>query len=257
MRLIFPVVVVSLTAHLSPAEVFRLAHRPSAHLRRQADRRPPGHRRVRRHLPADDLPGLHARHREGRSTGSPRSRSSSARSVGWMSCPRSSPWSRCWLSLKPPPLPTRRSRCSPPESPVLRPISLCAASETSSKSRASARRTTRTRRSRRTPTTLSGKRLAVGRAAFFLFLYLELIDASFSFDGVVGAFAISQQIFVIAAGSRYRRQLHPVADRLPGPQGHAAGVHLPRTRRALGDRCAWRCCSPSASRSTCPRWSPG
>jgi hypothetical protein len=46
----------------------------------------------------------------------------------------------------------------------------------------------------------SGKRLAVGRAAFFLFLYLELIDASFSFDGVVGAFAISQQIFVIAAG---------------------------------------------------------
>ncbi len=46
----------------------------------------------------------------------------------------------------------------------------------------------------------SGKRLAVGRAAFFLFLYLELIDASFSFDGVIGAFAISQQIFVIAAG---------------------------------------------------------
>jgi hypothetical protein len=35
---------------------------------------------------------------------------------------------------------------------------------------------------------------------FFLFLYLEVLDASFSFDGVVGAFAISQQIFVIAAG---------------------------------------------------------
>jgi len=46
----------------------------------------------------------------------------------------------------------------------------------------------------------TGERLAVGRAAFFLFLYLELIDASFSFDGVVGAFAISQDIFVIAAG---------------------------------------------------------
>jgi len=46
----------------------------------------------------------------------------------------------------------------------------------------------------------AGGRLAVGRAAFFLFLYLELIDASFSFDGVVGAFAISQDIFVIAAG---------------------------------------------------------
>jgi uncharacterized protein len=46
----------------------------------------------------------------------------------------------------------------------------------------------------------SGRRFATGRGAFFLFLYLELIDASFSFDGVVGAFAISQQIFVIAAG---------------------------------------------------------
>jgi hypothetical protein len=41
---------------------------------------------------------------------------------------------------------------------------------------------------------------AVGKAAAFLFLYLELIDASFSFDGVVGAFAITQQIFVIATG---------------------------------------------------------
>lgn len=39
-----------------------------------------------------------------------------------------------------------------------------------------------------------------GKAAFFLFLYLELLDASFSFDGVIGAFAISNQIFVIAAG---------------------------------------------------------
>jgi hypothetical protein len=41
---------------------------------------------------------------------------------------------------------------------------------------------------------------ATGRAAFFLFLYLEVLDASFSFDGVVGAFAISQNIFIIAAG---------------------------------------------------------
>lgn len=39
-----------------------------------------------------------------------------------------------------------------------------------------------------------------GRAAFFLFLYLEVVDASFSFDGVIGAFAISQNIFIIAAG---------------------------------------------------------
>jgi uncharacterized protein len=42
--------------------------------------------------------------------------------------------------------------------------------------------------------------LAAGKAALFLFIYLEVIDASFSFDGVVGAFAISQNIFIIAAG---------------------------------------------------------
>ncbi|QLE71910.1 DUF475 domain-containing protein [Streptomyces rectiverticillatus] len=39
-----------------------------------------------------------------------------------------------------------------------------------------------------------------GKAAFFLFLYLEVIDASFSFDGVIGAFAITNDIFVMALG---------------------------------------------------------
>lgn len=42
--------------------------------------------------------------------------------------------------------------------------------------------------------------LKVGKAGFFSFLYLELLDASFSFDGVTGAFAISDQILIIAAG---------------------------------------------------------
>jgi len=41
---------------------------------------------------------------------------------------------------------------------------------------------------------------ASGKAGFFLFLYLEVLDASFSFDGVVGAFAITQDIFIIAIG---------------------------------------------------------
>jgi hypothetical protein len=40
----------------------------------------------------------------------------------------------------------------------------------------------------------------VGKAAASLFCYLEVLDASFSLDGVIGAFAISQNIFVIAAG---------------------------------------------------------
>jgi hypothetical protein len=41
---------------------------------------------------------------------------------------------------------------------------------------------------------------AVGKAAFFLFLYIEVLDASFSFDGVVGAFAVTSDPIVIAIG---------------------------------------------------------
>jgi hypothetical protein len=40
----------------------------------------------------------------------------------------------------------------------------------------------------------------VGKAAFFLFLYLEVLDASFSFDGVIGAFAITPDPIIIAIG---------------------------------------------------------
>ncbi|OIH93604.1 DUF475 domain-containing protein [Curtobacterium sp. MCBA15_001] len=47
-----------------------------------------------------------------------------------------------------------------------------------------------------------GKRVGqvAGRAAFLLFLYLEVIDASFSFDGVIGAFAITADPIIIALG---------------------------------------------------------
>lgn len=41
---------------------------------------------------------------------------------------------------------------------------------------------------------------AVGKAAFFLFLYLEVLDASFSFDGVIGAFAITADPILIFLG---------------------------------------------------------
>jgi hypothetical protein len=41
---------------------------------------------------------------------------------------------------------------------------------------------------------------AVGRAGFTLFLYLEVLDAAFSFDGVTGAFAITSDPIVIALG---------------------------------------------------------
>jgi len=38
------------------------------------------------------------------------------------------------------------------------------------------------------------------QGGFGAFLYLEVLDASFSFDGVIGAFALSQNLFVIAIG---------------------------------------------------------
>jgi len=41
---------------------------------------------------------------------------------------------------------------------------------------------------------------SLARMGLFTFLYLEVLDASFSFDGVVGAFAITDMIFVIALG---------------------------------------------------------
>ena len=41
---------------------------------------------------------------------------------------------------------------------------------------------------------------STGWAAFSLFMYLQVLDASFSFDGVIGAFAITDAVVLIAAG---------------------------------------------------------
>ncbi|WP_019877295.1 DUF475 domain-containing protein [Sporichthya polymorpha] len=46
----------------------------------------------------------------------------------------------------------------------------------------------------------SGTAKATGKAGFFLFLYVNVLDASFSFDGVLGAFAITQDPIIIALG---------------------------------------------------------
>ncbi len=40
----------------------------------------------------------------------------------------------------------------------------------------------------------------IGWAAFASFMYLEVLDASFSFDGVIGAFAITTSVLLIVAG---------------------------------------------------------
>jgi hypothetical protein len=53
----------------------------------------------------------------------------------------------------------------------------------------------------RTPAGANGQlALKVGKAAFVSFLYLEVLDASFSFDGVIGAFAITSDPIIIAIG---------------------------------------------------------
>ncbi len=48
----------------------------------------------------------------------------------------------------------------------------------------------------------NGKKVAqlTGWAAFTMFIYLEILDASFSFDGVLGAFAITNEVILIAVG---------------------------------------------------------
>lgn len=46
----------------------------------------------------------------------------------------------------------------------------------------------------------SSAKVLVGGAAFASFIYLDVLDASFSLDGVIGAFAITNDILLIMAG---------------------------------------------------------
>lgn len=46
----------------------------------------------------------------------------------------------------------------------------------------------------------TGQGIDLNRTSMSLFLYLEVLDASFSFDGVVGAFAITNNLFIIMIG---------------------------------------------------------
>ena len=57
-------------------------------------------------------------------------------------------------------------------------------------------------RNHKVPTATKTSKVAklTGMAALSTFLYLEFLDASFSFDGVIGAFAITSDVVLIAAG---------------------------------------------------------
>lgn len=46
----------------------------------------------------------------------------------------------------------------------------------------------------------AGQKTYTGWPAFLAFMYLQLLDASFSFDGVLGAFAITDKVLLIALG---------------------------------------------------------
>jgi hypothetical protein len=48
--------------------------------------------------------------------------------------------------------------------------------------------------------TPSGTKVYVGWSAFMAFIYLEILDAAFSFDSVLGAFAITDKVILIAVG---------------------------------------------------------
>lgn len=50
------------------------------------------------------------------------------------------------------------------------------------------------------PKSIRSKRRKTGLAAFSAFLYLQLLDASFSLDSVIGAFAITTTVLLIVAG---------------------------------------------------------
>ena len=47
---------------------------------------------------------------------------------------------------------------------------------------------------------LANVAVLTGKAAFSMFIFLEVLDASFSFDGVLGAFAVTSDPIIIAIG---------------------------------------------------------
>jgi uncharacterized protein len=50
------------------------------------------------------------------------------------------------------------------------------------------------------PEAASDSAQAAAKSGLAMFLYLQVLDSSFSFDGVIGAFAISNNMFIIALG---------------------------------------------------------
>ena len=95
MRLVFPVVIVAITAKLGPIEAVNLAINDKAQYEELVTERPPGHRGLRRDVPADDLPRLHLRGAR-LQVAVAGSRSPWPSSASSTRCRSSSRWSSCW-----------------------------------------------------------------------------------------------------------------------------------------------------------------
>ncbi len=97
-----------------------------------------------------------------------------------------------------------------------------------------------------------------GKAAFFMFLYLEVLDASFSFDGVIGAFAITNDIVLMALGlgigamyERHRQRTRP------GRRIRRAGAGPPGPRHRPRGRADARKARPADLGAAQPQRRPG
>ncbi len=79
-------------------------------------------------------------------------------------------------------------------------------------------------------------KIAGGYSGLAGFLYLNLLDASFSLDAVVGSFAISDDIVIIVAGADGGSDVRAVADALFRAQGNTGAICIFGTWRALCHR---------------------
>ena len=219
MRLVFPLLIVGITAgprpgRGDPAWRWRSGDPRGRHgsYGYAAQRGAPADRLLRRHVPADAVPRLdlrgaraHLAQLAGAAAGPGRqarpavgrrraaSRSSLAaeiarRGPGHRSC---SPASSAWSPTSPS---TGWARCSSPPASTTR----TSTADERRRTRPDPRRRRPDRARRRSGGPSAAK--ATGKAGFFLFLYLEVLDASFSFDGVIGAFAITSDPIIIALG---------------------------------------------------------
>ena len=201
MRLVFPLLIVGITAKLSPVEAVRLA----------LEKGDPDTKGTYGYLLHEAHPAIAAFggvfllmifldfvFEEREITWLTLVEKAAAPSASSTSSPSCSPWSHWWSA---PTRSRRTTRCRPSWRPA------ASAWRPTCSSTASASSSTWTRRAREGAEADAGARSSgptvvkvVGKAAFFLFLYLEVLDASFSFDGVVGAFAITSDPIIIAIG---------------------------------------------------------